>query len=91
MARAPESSQQAIEELLAYHSYDRSTAKGAPMGARRLRSTYSILVLLSRVLSALDLSLGIFLTPLAADAQPSAKIPRLGCISPGVSLPMTTP
>jgi len=56
------------------------------MGARRLRSTYSILVLLSRVLSALDLSLGIFLTPLAADAPTVREDPATGLHLPrGVS------
>src|SRR5215470_3211780 len=58
------------------------------MGARRLGSTCSIHVLLSAALSALGplpsaSTLGIFLVPPAAHAQQSAKIPRLGYISPG--------
>src|SRR5215475_4044659 len=53
------------------------------MGARPLGSTCSILFMLSTAPSVLGLSFGFFLTPLAADAQPSAQVPRLGYISPG--------
>src|SRR5262245_18617560 len=55
------------------------------MGARRLGSRYSILVTLSAALSVLGsgAALGILWAPLAAHAQQSAKVPRLGYISPG--------
>ena len=67
------------------------------MGARRLGSTCSIFVILSAALSALGLSrtimrfrvfgiilflaLGILSTPLASDAQQSAKVPRIGYLA----------
>jgi len=55
------------------------------MGARRLGSTCSILAILSAALSVLEsgVTLGILFLPLAAHAQQSAKLPRLGYISPG--------
>jgi putative ABC transport system substrate-binding protein len=58
------------------------------MGARRLGSTCSIIVILSAALSVLGplrsaATVGIFLVPLAARAQQGTKIPRLGYISPG--------
>ena len=58
------------------------------MGARRLGSTSSIVVVLSAALSVLVLSrsgatLGILLLPSAAHAQQAAKVSRLGYISPG--------